>query len=110
VIVEKSTEDSNEFLQYYLFEKYLNIIINESKVTYYNLIDTIYDKLNSRNNFSWEQILIKNIKELPKNNDWYINFATRLGLETEQKKYSEEINLDGINLEEINLENEELPF
>lgn len=83
VIIEKISVDSNEFLQDYLFEKYFQIIINKSNSTSDEIINTINERLKYKNDPIWYQKVKKIIKQLPKDNKWYIGCATMLGLKVD---------------------------
>lgn len=84
IMVEKATINSNEFLQDYLFEKYFLIIINKTSKQHYDLIDTICDRLKYSNNPIWYDTLKKIIKQLPKDNYWYLSLAENFGLKLQE--------------------------
>ena len=100
ILIEKLTIDSNEFLQDYLFDNYLLLIINNSSEVYHDLIDVIYDKLGYKNKPVWYNKVKKIVRDLPKDNNWYTCLANGFGLES----------LDKDHLENLDISQEDLPF
>lgn len=89
-IVQQLTNNTNEFLQNYLFENYFKLITTESKKIYYELVDEIYDRLSYKNKPMWYDIVKNIIESLSYDNEWYLCCADKFGIKSSKRPECEE--------------------
>lgn len=86
----------NESTQNYITDNFINLMINEKNDFNYFFYDYVIKRLQYRNKPYWYDCIRNILKQIPKENEWYIKLHMYFNLEESEDKFVADVNTEDL--------------
>lgn len=86
----------NESTQNYITDNFINLMINEKNDFNYFFYDYVIKRLQYRNKPYWYDCIRNIVKQIPKENEWYIKLHMYFNLEESEDKFVADVNTEDL--------------
>lgn len=86
----------NESTQIYITDNFINLMINEKNDFNYFFYDYVIKRLQYRNKPYWYDCIRNIVKQIPKENEWYIKLHMYFNLEESEDKFVADVNTEDL--------------